>query len=73
MEHLHEHKYLETFDRAERLDLVQKEAIADHIARNALAHIIGTPSLWQQFGSTVALAPFWKLDPADRRNLWDRP
>ena len=55
VEHLHEHKYLEIYDRAVRLDLVQKEAIAEHIARNALAHIIGTPNLWPHFGNTATL------------------
>lgn len=70
IEHLNEHKYLEIFDRAQRLELVQKEAIAEHIARNALAHIIATPSLWPHFGNTAALAPFWQLAPADRQKLW---
>jgi hypothetical protein len=70
IEHLNEHKYLEVFDRAQMLDLVQKEAIADHIARHALAHIIGTPSLWQHFGNTAALAPFWQLPLANRQKLW---
>jgi hypothetical protein len=40
IEHLNEHKYLEVSDRAKRLELVQKEVIAEQIARNALAHII---------------------------------
>ena len=70
IEHLNEHKYLEVFDRAQRLELVQKEAIAEHIARNALAHIIATSSLWRHFGNTVELAPFWQLPPADRQKLW---
>jgi hypothetical protein len=70
IEHLNEHKYLEEFDGAQMLDLVQKEAIAEHIARHALAQIIGTPSLWQHFGNTAALAPFWRLPPADRQKLW---
>lgn len=70
IEHLNEHKYLEVFDRDRMLDLVQKEAIADHIARHALAHVIGTPSLWQHFGNTAALAPFWQLPSADRQKLW---
>ncbi len=73
VEHLHEHKYLEGFDRGVRLDLVQKEAIAEHIARNALAHIVRNPGLWPHFGNTAALAPFWKLDPADRRKIWGAP
>ena len=70
VEHLHEHKFLEKFDRLERLDLVQKEAIVEHIARNALAHILGNANLWPHFGNDAALAPFWKLDPAARLALW---
>jgi hypothetical protein len=73
IEHLNEHKYLEVFDRARMLDLVQKEAIAEHVARNALAHIIGSPSLWPHFGNTASLAPFWQLAPADRQQLWGPP
>jgi hypothetical protein len=72
-EHLHEHKYLENFDRQARLELVQKEAIAEHIARNALAHVLCNPRLWPHFGNTAALAPFWKLDPVDRKTLWGAP
>jgi hypothetical protein len=66
---LNEHKYLEIFDRAQRLELVQKEAIAEHIARNALALIIATPSLWPHFGNTAALAPFWQLAPNSTRSF----
>jgi hypothetical protein len=73
VEHLHEHKYLENFDRAVRLDLVQKEAIAEHIARNALAHIVGTPHLWSHFGNTRSLDAFWNLPPADKRAIWGPP
>jgi hypothetical protein len=73
VEHLHEHKYLEIFDRTERLELVQKEAIAEHVSRNALAHIIGTPALWPHFGNTAALSPFWRLDPVDRQKIWGAP
>lgn len=73
IEHLHEHKYLEKFDRTVRLDLLEKEAIAEHIARNALAHVVGTPTLWSYFGNTATLVPFWKLDPAERQELWGPP
>lgn len=73
IEHLNEHKYLEIFDRSERLDLLQKEAIVEHIARNALTRVIGHQPLWQHFGNTKALTPFWKLDPAERQKIWNRP
>jgi hypothetical protein len=55
IEHLNEHKYLEVFDRAQRPELLQKEAIAEHIARNALAHIIATPPLWAELLSARIL------------------
>jgi hypothetical protein len=70
IEHLHEHKYLEVFDRATRLDIVKKEAIADDIARKALGHILSSPSLWSYFGNSTSLASFWQLDEADRQKLW---
>ena len=55
VEHLHEYKYLGNFDREERLDLVRKEAIVEHIARNALAHILLNAGLWPYFGNDGAL------------------
>jgi hypothetical protein len=73
VEHLNEHKYLEVYNRDDRLDLVQKEAIAEHIARNALAHIQGTSSLWAHFGNSVALRAFWQRDPAERQKVWGTP
>jgi hypothetical protein len=73
VEHLHEHRYLESFDRAVRPELVRQEAIVEHIARNALAHVLRNKVLWPHFGNTAALALFWKRDPADRRQLWDAP
>ena len=45
VEHLHESRYLEGFDRETRLDLLRKEAIAEHIARAALARIVGDSNL----------------------------
>jgi hypothetical protein len=58
IEHLNEHKYLEVSDRAKRLELVQKEVIAEQIARNALAHII---------------ANLADLPDGLRRSFWDGP
>jgi hypothetical protein len=57
--------YLEYFDRALRLDIAKKEAIVDHIARTALARIIGDDALWPHFGNTPALEKFWALTPAE--------
>jgi hypothetical protein len=73
VEHLHENRYLESFDREIRLDLVQKEAIAEHIARTALARIIGCKPLWSRFANTSALAQFWGLTGTDRQLIWGDP
>ncbi len=70
VEHLHENRYLETFDRDVRLDLVKKEAIVEYIARTALARIINQEALWPHFGNTVALEKFWALSPVERREIW---
>jgi len=73
VEHLHENRYLESFDRETRLDLVRKEAIAEHIARAALARIVGCKPLWSGFANTSALARFWQLPVADRQAIWGEP
>jgi hypothetical protein len=70
IEHLHEYRYLETFDRAVRLELVRKEAIVEGVARRVLARIIGDRSLWRYFVNTSALAAFWALPPAQRQQIW---
>jgi hypothetical protein len=41
VEHLHENRFLESFDRETRLDLLKKEAIAEHIGRTVLARVLG--------------------------------
>src|SRR4051794_40531103 len=51
VEHLHENRYLEVFDRAQRLELAKKELIVEYIARNALNRIIGNPDLWSHFAN----------------------
>jgi hypothetical protein len=73
VEHLHENRYLEYFDRAVRLDLAKKEAIAEYIARTALARVIGDAALWPHFGNTPALEKFWALTPAERKKVWGDP
>ena len=45
VEHLHENRYLETFDRGVRLNLVKKEAIVEYVARAALVRIISQDAL----------------------------
>jgi hypothetical protein len=73
VEHLHENRYLETFDRPTRLDLLKKTTIAEHIARTALARIIGQQSLWPHFANTSALAQFWSQPAAERQKIWGDP
>ena len=73
VEHLHENRYLEGFDRETRLDLLRKEAIAEHIARTALARIVGDSNLWPSFANTSALGKFWTLGEAERRQIWGDP
>lgn len=73
VEHLHENRYLETFDREVRLDLLKKEAIVEHVARAALARIINQEALWPHYGNTAGLERFWELTPAERRKIWGHP
>lgn len=73
VEHLHENRYLEGFDRETRLDLLKKETITDHIARTSLARIIGNSTLWPYFANTTSLASFWSLPETDRRRIWGGP
>lgn len=70
VEHLHENRYLETFDRELRLSLLQKEAIVAHIARTALGHIVAVEALWHHFANTDSLERFWKLPKAERQQIW---
>jgi hypothetical protein len=70
VEHLHENRYLEKFDRSTRLDLVKKEAIVEYIARTALARIIGDASLWPHFSNTSSLSTFWSLAAGERLRIW---
>ncbi|HZZ25016.1 MAG TPA: hypothetical protein VFE60_21690 [Roseiarcus sp.] len=73
VEHLHENRYLEGFDRDIRLDLLKKEAVAERIARTSLARIVGNSNLWPHFANTPMLGRFWTLQEADRRLAWGPP
>lgn len=70
VEHLHENRYLEYFDRGLRIELARKETIVEFIARSALARVIEKNALWGHFGNTPALEKFWALAPADRKTIW---
>jgi hypothetical protein len=73
VEHLHEYRYLEKFDRTIRLELVKNEAIVEHIARTTLARVIGDAKLWPHFANTTALERFWALNAQERRAIWGNP
>jgi hypothetical protein len=73
VEHLHEHRHLETFDRQARLELVQMEATVEFIARNCLARIVGNAVLWPHFANTKALGAFWNLEEPERQRIWGPP
>ena len=73
VEHLHENRYLEYFDRATRLELARKEAIVEYIARKALARVIGIDTLWPHFANMPALEKFWALTPTERKSVWGDP
>jgi hypothetical protein len=70
VEHLHENKHLEVFDRAARLELVKKLEMMEYIVRNALVRVMLEPKLWPHFGNTTALQAFWALDDRQRREQW---
>jgi hypothetical protein len=70
VEHLHENKHLEVFDRDARLDLVKKLEMMEFIARSALVRILLDRNLWPHFANTTALQAFWTLDGHERRKLW---
>jgi hypothetical protein len=73
VEHLHEDRLLEPFERAKRLAIVQKEAIIEHIARSALRRIVLNTSLWPHFANRNGLEAFWALEPDEQRAIWGDP
>ena len=73
VEHLHENRYLETFDREVRLDLMAKEAIVEYIARSTLVRIICNDALRPNFGSTDAMNVFWSQSLDKQRSIWGDP
>jgi hypothetical protein len=70
VEHLHENKYLEVFERNARLDLVKKLEMMEYIVRSALVRILLDSNLWPYFANTNALQAFWALEARERRKLW---
>jgi hypothetical protein len=70
VEHLHENKHLEIFDRAARLELVKQLEKMEFIVRSALVRVLLKPDLWSHFSNTSALQAFWSFDEQQRRTLW---
>jgi len=70
VEHLHENKHLEIFDRTARLELVKKLEMMEYIARSALVRVLLNRDLWPHFANTPALLAFWALKDKRRRELW---
>jgi len=73
VEHLHEHRYLETFDPEVRLGLLRQEVVAKHIARTTLARIAGKDTILQHFANSASPASFWALTAQERRGIWGEP
>jgi hypothetical protein len=73
VEHLHENRYLECFNREVRLDILKKEAIVEHIARTSINRIVENPALWPHFANTTSLAAFWSLTQTEREKIWGEP
>jgi hypothetical protein len=70
VEHLHENKHLEAFDREARLDLVKKLEMMEYIARSVLVRVLLNRNLWPHFANTPALQAFWAMEEKQRRELW---
>jgi hypothetical protein len=73
VEHLHEDRLLEPFDREKRLGLLKKEALVEYIARTALRRIVDDESLWPHFANRAGLEKFWSLTPDQQRKIWGAP
>lgn len=73
VEHLHENRYLETFDRDTRLRLARYEVIAEYVARTSIARVVERRDLWKHFGNAPALHEFWGLSANQRIEIWGAP
>lgn len=70
IEHLHENKHLEQFDRASRIELAILESASELVARTSLERIILSPTLAANFANEASLASFWAKRPDERRAVW---
>lgn len=73
IEHLHEHRHLETYDRATRIEIARMEAISELIARSCLSRILLDQTLRSHFGHVDTATTFWKLPDSQQADLWGSP
>ena len=73
VEHLHEDRLLEPFDREKRLALLQREAIVEYVARTSLKRIVKDENLWPHFANRSGLERFWALPVDEQRAIWGPP
>lgn len=73
VEHLHEDRLLEPFERTKRLELVRKEAIIEYVARTVQQRIVLNEHLWLHFANREGLETFWAMRPDQRRAVWGDP
>jgi hypothetical protein len=70
IEHLHENRYLETYDRMVRLGLLKDAAILEYVVRSCIVRVLDTPPLWSYFCNTAAVESFWALPEPLRQSVW---
>jgi len=73
IEHLHENRYLEVFDRAARIELWKGACILEYVSRTCIARILDTQALWPHFRVTSTVESFWALPEPQRQALWGPP
>jgi hypothetical protein len=73
IEHLHENRYLETYDRTVRLALLKDAGILEYIVRSCIVRVLDTPALWSYFSNTSAVESFWTLPEPQRQSIWGPP
>ena len=73
VEHMHEYRHLEEFDRATRIYLAKLEAVSEWISRNCLSRILLDPILVSHFGHVTCLEQFWAKAPTEQQKIWGDP
>lgn len=70
VEHLHEDRRLEPFDREKRLEIAKLEVLVAELARHILRRILSGVDLSRRFGSRASLEQFWALDKTEQQTIW---